>query len=184
MPGGLEGRLLREQIRSQRLQNAQRAMQLAGPLQQLQELALAQDVTQMFPEQLRAQMLGNEAREYANSRQPEMDQQAMAAAAEQLKAAQFMNANAEEDRQRAYDRSQQELSLRDKAIDYSKINGLAGLFSTAGAYNDISEPLQNYIESLGITGSFKPLNLFGGGNNEAVEKLYEVLGSISNNKNK
>lgn len=40
MPGGLESRLMREQLRAARLQNAQAAMDFAGPGRDIQEAAM------------------------------------------------------------------------------------------------------------------------------------------------
>ena len=63
MAGGLEGRLLREQIESQRLANAQAAMGLGDPGQMLQNLARMQAIAQqeqMGPAQLEQLQIQNE----------------------------------------------------------------------------------------------------------------------------
>lgn len=44
MPGGLDGRLQREQLRSMRMQNAEQAMNMGRPTGMIQDLGMLQDL--------------------------------------------------------------------------------------------------------------------------------------------
>ena len=150
MPGGLEGRLLREQIKSQRLNNMQQAQSLAGAQQLLQEAGMAESLlgqaqsreqsAQAFPTELQGQQLNNQAQQYSNSIAPEqhqMAQQTAQANNEQTGLENIFagkrNDNYESDRSHKMNIENQELDLRKGGLEYAKTNSDVGLLNTAAA---------------------------------------------------
>jgi hypothetical protein len=134
MPGGLESRLLREQVKAQRLQNAAAAMQLAGPQQLLQEAGMMEAL--MGQQQTRTQSA-------------DLHPGALTGQGLKNQAAQNELNVFEEDRERDW-------QYKQDSLDAARSNAIAGMLSVGGEHGDVRPMIESYLNSLGIEGSIKP----------------------------
>lgn len=181
MAGGLQGRLLREQVREQQLRNTLMAEQIGRPTGMLEDMSRLEHLAgqsqqrgqqaMMMPFEIEQAVLRNLGLDQVNQRQaleleylPEsLRNQILGQQTEQQLQGLRMQETQGNLEQQEYNRSirdedrQENRDYRNSLLDFQRNQGVPSVLSSLGQFADPQELALSYLRARGITGDLRPL---------------------------